>query len=127
MRRSRPRPDVEAGHDDGAVGTRQLPAEPDLVVVDVDAAHAAEAVAGELGLHPGHHLAEGGVPLRLQHRVDVAAVARPGPRDVLGPPRRIGLVPHRQVRVHRARHVGHVAPPVAHGDGDGDTLQLPGG
>jgi hypothetical protein len=50
---------VDSCHDDSSVRSNQLPAEAELIVMDVDGADPAEAVRGEAGLHASHHLAEG--------------------------------------------------------------------
>jgi hypothetical protein len=75
-------------------------------VVHVDAAGAGEAVAGQLLVDAGHHLAQGGVALRLLEGVGVAAVVGPGGGDVLGPAGRVLLVPHGQVRLDGRGQVG---------------------
>src|SRR5262245_40628295 len=87
--------DVDTGHDHGAVRTHQAPGEAKLVVMRVDTAAPAEAMAWELGLHPCHHLREGCVPLSLEHGIDVVAIASPGLLDELSAALRVGLVPHR--------------------------------
>src|SRR5262245_33274562 len=87
--------DVDTGHDNGAVRTHQVPAEARLVVMRVDTAASAEAMSWELGLHPCHHLRESCVPLGLEYRIDVVAIASPGLLDELSAPLRVGLVPHR--------------------------------
>src|SRR5262245_35183406 len=103
--------DVDTGDDHGAVRTHQVPGEAKLVVVRVDTAAPAEAMAWEFGLHLCHHLREGCVPLSLEHRIDVVAIASPGLLDELSAALRVGLVPHRQVRVDGHRGVSYVEPP----------------
>ena len=73
----------------------------------VDAADAAEAVARELAVHAGDHLAEGGVALGLEQGIDVVGVGGPRPFDVPGPTVGVGLVPHGQVGVDGGGDVAH--------------------
>ena len=49
--------------------------------------------------------------LGLEHRVDVAAVARPRSLDQPGPTLRVGLVPHGQIRVDDRCGISHAEPP----------------
>ena len=95
--------EVDALHDDVAVGVVQRPAEPEAAVVLVDAARHDDAVVGELLLEPRDVGNERLPPLGPIHRVGVHAVLvprdieQPAPLRLVGSP---GLALHRDQLCH---------------------------
>src|SRR5918993_2911897 len=98
--------EVDALHDDVAVGVVQRPAEPEVAVVLVDAARHDDPVAGELLLEPGDVGDERLPPLGPAHRVGVHAVLvpralkQPPPLRLVGSPR-LAIRRDQLCQVHR--------------------------